>query len=157
MFDVSFTELLIIGIVALVVIGPEKLPRVARTVGHLMGRAQRYVSDVKREIRQELDAADQAAGGLMTIRKEMQDAAQTLTHSVSDAVREVTQLGQEITGTAQKISAEVSEELAQLPASVPESTPDPTLVPDPSDAQILQERSQELRFPVTDSAPETKS
>ena len=50
MFDIGFSELVVIGLVALVVIGPERLPRVARTVGHLLGRLQRYVSDVKADI-----------------------------------------------------------------------------------------------------------
>ena len=54
MFDIAFSELLIIGIVALVVIGPERLPKVARTVGHLLGRMQRYVSDVKSDISREM-------------------------------------------------------------------------------------------------------
>ena len=47
MFDVSLTELMVIGVVALIVIGPERLPKVARTAGILLGRLQRYVSDVK--------------------------------------------------------------------------------------------------------------
>ncbi|HEY9572248.1 MAG TPA: Sec-independent protein translocase protein TatB, partial [Pusillimonas sp.] len=47
MFDVSFSELMLIGVIALIVIGPERLPKVARTIGHLVGRAQRYVGDVK--------------------------------------------------------------------------------------------------------------
>src|SRR3954463_2558733 len=55
MFDIGFSELLVIGIVALIVIGPQKLPRVARTVGHLMGRLQRYVSDVKADINREIE------------------------------------------------------------------------------------------------------
>ncbi len=46
MFDIGFSELIVIAIVALVVIGPERLPRVARTAGHLLGRMQRYVNDV---------------------------------------------------------------------------------------------------------------
>ena len=54
MFDVSFSELIVIGIVALVVIGPERLPKVARTAGHLMGRLQRYVNDVKSDISREM-------------------------------------------------------------------------------------------------------
>lgn len=54
MFDISFVELITIGIVALVVIGPERLPGVARTVGHLLGRARRYVGDVKADINREL-------------------------------------------------------------------------------------------------------
>lgn len=54
MFDIGFSELFIIGIVALIVIGPERLPKVARTVGHLYGRMQRYVSSVKSDISQEI-------------------------------------------------------------------------------------------------------
>ena len=55
MFDIGFSELLVIGLVALIVIGPEKLPRVARTLGHLMGRLQRYVADVKADINREIE------------------------------------------------------------------------------------------------------
>lgn len=54
MFDVGFTELILIGVVSLIVIGPERLPKVARTVGALLGRLQRYVSDVKSDINREL-------------------------------------------------------------------------------------------------------
>jgi sec-independent protein translocase protein TatB len=54
MFDLGFTELLIIGVVALIVIGPERLPKVARTAGHLYGRLQRYVSSVKSDISHEI-------------------------------------------------------------------------------------------------------
>lgn len=50
MIDLGISKLALIGVVALVVIGPEKLPRVARTVGMLLGKAQRYVSDVKAEV-----------------------------------------------------------------------------------------------------------
>lgn len=55
MFDISFTELMVIGVIALIVIGPERLPKVARTLGHLMGRAQRYVNDVKSDIQREIE------------------------------------------------------------------------------------------------------
>jgi Sec-independent protein translocase protein TatA len=50
MIDFGFDKIALIGAVALIVIGPERLPRVARTVGHLMGKAQRYVADVKAEV-----------------------------------------------------------------------------------------------------------
>ena len=49
MFDIGFSEFIVIGLVALIVIGPERLPRVARTAGALLGRFQRYVNDVKSE------------------------------------------------------------------------------------------------------------
>src|SRR5688500_14633176 len=55
MFDISFTEILVIAAVALVVIGPERLPKVARTLGHLFGRAQRYVNDVRNDIQREME------------------------------------------------------------------------------------------------------
>jgi sec-independent protein translocase protein TatB len=54
MFDIGFSELLVIGVVALIVIGPERLPKVARTAGHLYGRLQRYVASVKSDISQEI-------------------------------------------------------------------------------------------------------
>jgi sec-independent protein translocase protein TatB len=79
MFDIGFSELLVIGVVALIVIGPERLPRVARTVGHLVGRLQRYVSDVKADIQREVeldelrkmrDSVQQAASGIETSLRE---------------------------------------------------------------------------------------
>ena len=54
MFDVSFSELVVIAVVALIVIGPEKLPKVARTLGALTGRMQRYMSDIKEEVNREV-------------------------------------------------------------------------------------------------------
>ena len=88
MFDIGFTELLVIGVVALVVIGPERLPRVARTVGILMGRMQRYVSDVKADINREIeldelrkmrDSVQQAAGDIQSsVEKELRDTEQTI-------------------------------------------------------------------------------
>ena len=69
MFDIGFSELLVIGVVALIVIGPEKLPRVARTVGHLAGRLQRYVSDVKADINREVELDE-----LRKMRDSMQES-----------------------------------------------------------------------------------
>ena len=55
MIDLGISKMALIGAVALIVIGPEKLPRVARTVGTLLGKAQRYVSDVKAEVNRAMD------------------------------------------------------------------------------------------------------
>ena len=55
MFDIGFTELTLVALVALVVVGPERLPGVARTLGHLFGRLQRYVNDVKSDISREIE------------------------------------------------------------------------------------------------------
>jgi sec-independent protein translocase protein TatB len=78
MFDIGFTELLVIGVVALIVIGPEKLPRMARTVGHLAGRLQRYVSDVKADINREIELDE-----LRKMRDSMQKSATEMESSVS--------------------------------------------------------------------------
>ena len=84
MFDISFGEMLLIGIVALVVIGPEKLPSVARTLGALVGRMQRYVNDVKADIQRETSMSE-----LKQLGAEVTSAAQNLRDSVTRQVDEV--------------------------------------------------------------------
>jgi len=84
MFDLAFSELLVIAVVALVVIGPEKLPKTARTLGHLFGRLQRYVRDVKADISREMELEE-----LRKLQQQMQSAAKDIGTSVSSAVREV--------------------------------------------------------------------
>ncbi|HLS17158.1 MAG TPA: Sec-independent protein translocase protein TatB [Paenalcaligenes sp.] len=83
MFDISFTELLIIALVALVVLGPERLPKVARTMGHLLGRAQRYMGDVKRDIQKEMELED-----IKDLKEEMHKASSTVKSSISDLGKE---------------------------------------------------------------------
>ena len=58
MFDIGFSEIVVIAVVALIVIGPERLPKTARTLGHLFGRLQRYVADVKADINREMQLED---------------------------------------------------------------------------------------------------
>ncbi len=77
MFDISFSELMIIGAVALVVIGPERLPRVARTAGHFLGRFQRYVAQVKSDISREMELAE-----LRKLQTSVEDAARDLEQTV---------------------------------------------------------------------------
>ncbi|WP_434513525.1 Sec-independent protein translocase protein TatB [Dechloromonas sp. ARDL1] len=77
MFDIGFSELMVIGIVALIVIGPERLPKVARTLGHLLGRAQRYVSDVKSDINREIQLDE-----LKKLQTQVTDSARAMEESV---------------------------------------------------------------------------
>ncbi|MFA7476047.1 MAG: Sec-independent protein translocase protein TatB, partial [Castellaniella sp.] len=81
MFDVSFSELMLIGVIALIVIGPERLPKVARTVGHLLGRAQRYVNEVKSDIQKEMDLKE-----IGDIKHQMEDAARSVQSSMTSSV-----------------------------------------------------------------------
>ena len=84
MFDVGFSELLVIAVVALVVIGPERLPKVARTAGLILGRLQRYVSDVKADINREIQLDE-----LKKLQQEMSDQVTSLEASVTHEMREV--------------------------------------------------------------------
>ena len=81
MFDIGFSELMLIAVIALVVIGPERLPRVARTLGHLAGRLQRYVSEVKADINREIELDE-----LRKMRDSMQQAASSMESSVREGL-----------------------------------------------------------------------
>ena len=92
MFGIDFTELLVIMVVALIVIGPEHLPKVARTAGHPWGRAQRYVNGIKTDIAREMEVeelrkiqleAEQKANSIEPILKQTaQDVQQTINTEV---------------------------------------------------------------------------
>ena len=106
MFDISFSELLVIGIVALVVIGPEKLPKVARTVGHLLGRAQRYVNDVKSDINREMQLDE-----LKKLQSQVVESARAMEDSVR---QEVESARSAVSDPVAEVQAEVHSTVAQL-------------------------------------------
>jgi sec-independent protein translocase protein TatB len=85
MIDFGFDKLALIGAVALIVIGPEKLPKVARTVGHLFGKAQRYVSDVKAEVNRSIELDE-----LKKMKTQFEDAARNVEQTVRTEVNEAT-------------------------------------------------------------------
>ncbi len=86
MIDFGFDKLALIGAVALIVIGPEKLPRVARTVGALFGKAQRYVSDVKAEVNRSMELDE-----LNRVKREFETAARDVGDSVNQGLNQATQ------------------------------------------------------------------
>jgi sec-independent protein translocase protein TatB len=117
MFDVGFTELIVIGVVALIVIGPERLPKVARTAGHLYGRLQRYVSSVKSDISHEIqldeirragqgfkESVESAVSGVEQQATVVDDYLRNETDSVSKvmAAMAVTEGGRPVTEPAMK-------------------------------------------------------
>lgn len=93
MIDIGLTKIALIGVVALVVIGPEKLPRVARMIGTLYGRAQRYLHQVKTEVSREMELDE-----LRKVQKEMQETASNVGQSIQDSVQEAEQSLQEAWG-----------------------------------------------------------
>ena len=100
MFDIGFSELLVIGVVALIVIGPQKLPRVARTVGHLVSRLQRYVADVKADINREIELEE-----LRKMRDSMHQAASEMQKAASDVQSSV---DSELSKTADELNKAVA-------------------------------------------------
>ena len=107
MFDVGFWELTIIGVVALIIVGPERLPGLARTAGLWIGKARRMIADVKRDIDREIKASEISGlkEGLDAAHKEVNKAADTikkaseaeeLQSSVKDAMKETEPLKEEI-------------------------------------------------------------
>ena len=85
MIDFGFDKLALIGAVALIVIGPEKLPKVARTVGHLLGKAQRYVADVKAEVNRSIELDE-----LKKMKTEFETAASEVESTVRNEVNAAT-------------------------------------------------------------------
>ena len=83
MIDFGFDKIALIGAVALIVIGPEKLPRVARTVGHLIGKAQRYVADVKAEVNRSIELEE-----LKKMKTQFEDAARNVEQTVSSEINQ---------------------------------------------------------------------
>ena len=83
MFDIGFSEIVVIGVVALIVIGPERLPKVARTLGHMFGRLQRYVNEVKADINREMELDE-----LRKLQSEVKSAARDIEQSVQTAVNQ---------------------------------------------------------------------
>ena len=109
MFGIEFPELIVIGVVALIVIGPEHLPKVARTIGHLWGRAQRYISTVKADMSRDL--------ALDELRKLQQQAQQ----EVGDIQNSITQVSHDVEKQLSEIEAEVTASKYELGQSIPPS------------------------------------
>lgn len=118
MFDISFTEILVIGVVALVVLGPERLPRVARTLGHLFGRAQRYVNDVKNDIQREMELDE-----LRKLKTSVHDTARSIENTVRKEINQFEELmdAAEEKSTAAKGSIPPPRILAETTPAPPDS------------------------------------
>ncbi len=136
MFDIGFSELMVIAVVALLVIGPERLPKVARTLGHLFGRMQRYVNDVKADISREMELDE-----LRKLQTSMQDAArsfeQSVTREVSTAETEMQKIAQEANPALSNTSPPGESPALAHPPAPAEAAPSPgQLTPAEASAQL---------------------
>jgi sec-independent protein translocase protein TatB len=101
MIDLGLSKMMLIGVVALVVIGPDKLPKVARTVGALIGKAQRYVNDVKAEVNRSMDLEE-----LRKMKDTVETAARDVEQQVSTATTDFERDWQQSTAGLSDYSAE---------------------------------------------------
>ncbi|MBV8045785.1 MAG: twin-arginine translocase subunit TatB [Paludibacterium sp.] len=146
MFDISFGEILLICVVALVVLGPERLPAVARTLGALVARAQRFVASVKADIGQHTELASLAA-----LKQEVQQTAAALQQQLTAEVDQVQQ-------TVQQAQRETSEAIeaarASVDAEVAALTADASVSPEVKPAAAVTPTAAE---PVAEPAAEPVS
>ncbi|HEX7810551.1 MAG TPA: Sec-independent protein translocase protein TatB [Burkholderiales bacterium] len=153
MFDIGVSELFVIGVVALIVIGPERLPRVARTMGHLFGRMQRYVSDVKADINREIELDE-----LRNLKSTMQDAARSFEQSVSTQVNfiesEVKQAGAELEKQAQEAVAPMTGIQLMPPAA--QQTVDGAPAEKAESPAVQESADAQLELGLDKSSPESK-
>jgi len=126
MFDIGFTELMVIGVVALIVIGPERLPRVARTAGALLGRLQRYVAEVKADINREVELDE-----LRKMKDSVQQAASEFESSMNEDLRKAeSDLNRSVAEAAGEAAPEQTESASSTPSTPSTlSTPAPEAEP----------------------------
>ncbi len=129
MFDFGFSELMVVMVVALVVIGPERLPKVARTLGHLWGRGQRYVNGVKSDIARDMDIEE-----FRQLQQTVQAEADTLGQSVKQATLTVDQQLQQINEAIAKLDRPGSAN--QLPTQTAAELPPQAATEAPPQAAI---------------------
>lgn len=98
MFDIGFSELVLIGLVALVVVGPKRLPVATRTIGTLLGRAQRYVNDVKSDIQRQVDLEE-----LRKMQAQVQSVGEQIQSGVQSVEKEVTGVTSGITSATNDV------------------------------------------------------
>lgn len=112
MIDISFWEIAVIGVVALVVLGPERLPKVARTAGHLFGRLQRYVATVKADLNREMEMSE-----LAKVKQEVQEAARAFEQSAQEHANLVNAEANKVSQALESPAATTPADNAAAPAS----------------------------------------
>ena len=112
MFDIGFSELIVIGIVTLVVVGPERMPRVARTAGLLLGRVQRYVNGVKADISREIQLDE-----LKRLQSEMQESARNFEQSMNQEIKAIEANVQESVDSVESSIQQIAESVNDTPTS----------------------------------------
>ena len=154
MLDFSFSEIAVIGAVALVVLGPERLPKVARTAGQWISRAQRYVNDVKADIQREAELAE--------LKKLQQDVQQSARELESSMHQNLTSIESELGKTAAE-ATRIEDTPADTGSYEPEAwrtpaadAPAADFIPPPPTVEEQAERIERLQQRMADDVPRFK-
>ncbi len=145
MFELSFGKMMIIAVVALIVLGPEKLPKVARTLGHLLGRARSYANQVKQDIDREMQMDE-----LRKLQEQAKDAARSFETAVNDAGRTIEQ-------EAASVQSSVNTSLAQAEADATATHAVENSIAPPHPVLTAQDEVQALEKSIAEQAVEVKS
>jgi sec-independent protein translocase protein TatB len=103
MFDIGFLQILVIALVAMIVIGPARLPKAVRTLGHLLGKMQRYVSEIKIDIQREMELEE-----LKKVQQSMQDIGKDIEQSVRSVIQETEKAVEQAEGSMREMETELS-------------------------------------------------
>jgi sec-independent protein translocase protein TatB len=149
MFDIGISEIMVIAVVALIVLGPEKLPKTARTLGHLFGRLQRYVADVKADINRELAIED-----MKKLQAEVKSAATDFETSMSVTAKEVEENVRAVEASLNAAASDAStapassvEAPVTAATEVPPAVPAPEPPPQDARAEAPQEAPRQGSLP----------
>ena len=151
MFDMGFTEMMLIGIVALIVIGPERLPGVARTAGKYIGRLKRFVTSVRADVEQELRADE-----LRQILAEQQRELDTIKSSISEAGREIEKEVGAVEQVGQEISSDLQDAVGATSDTATDSASSEPAVAAPQDS-TEQTTATESAAPPADDQPQPET
>ena len=146
MFDFGFSQLLIIAVVALIVVGPRRLPTVARTAGHLLGRMRRYVTDVKADISREMQLDE-----LKKLQQQVQDEARDLENSMR---KQMDGVKSEVRESAQVVERDLNDTLAASKTKTKDvSTKDtpPAALPEADEGSATSDAASRIDAPALDA------
>jgi sec-independent protein translocase protein TatB len=119
MFDIGFSELVVISLIALIVLGPKRLPEVARTAGRWMGQLRRFITDVKQDLDREIHSEDLAE--LRKLKEELNDTRQMMQNTSGDLVKGFAEISPELYGPT--IQSPESPMLTDSPAAPAKAAP----------------------------------
>ena len=138
MFDIGFYEIVVIAVVALIVIGPERLPKTARMLGHLFGRLQRYVNEVKADINREMELDE-----LRRLRQEVKGAA-------SEFERSVQNVATDFQSSVRNVEQQLNETASANPPAPPAATNPAAPAPSIESAAAPEEPPRQSSLPGID-------